>query len=98
MSTWHGVMADGEEFMRRKISLRSRRIKERGWGRRKIGKKRWSGGGGGGGKRTPAIKAPIGSFLRSLAAAKFLLVIRTIGRVCEVLQYCENNQNGKSFG
>ena len=32
--------------------------------------KRWSGGGGGG-KGTPAIKAPIGSFLRSLAAAKF---------------------------
>ena len=31
--------------------------------------KRWSGGGRG--KRTPAIKAPIGSFLRSLAAAKF---------------------------
>ena len=28
-------------------------------------------GGGGGGKGTPAIKAPIGSFLRSLAAAKF---------------------------
>ena len=25
----------------------------------------------GGGKRTPAIKTPIGSFLRSLAAAKF---------------------------
>ena len=54
-----------------KSSLRSSRIKERGWGRRKIDKKRWSGGGGGRGKRTPAIKAPIGSFLRSLAAAKF---------------------------
>ena len=29
------------------------------------------GGGGGRGKGTPALKAPIGSFLRSLAAAKF---------------------------
>ena len=29
------------------------------------------GGGAGGGKGTPAIKAPIGSFLRSLVAAKF---------------------------
>ena len=36
-------------------------------------KKRRSGGGGEGGgeKGTPAIKTPIGSFLRSLAAAKF---------------------------
>ena len=30
-----------------------------------------AGGGGGRGTGTPAIKAPIGSFLRSLAAAKF---------------------------
>ena len=32
--------------------------------------KKW-GGGGGGGKGTPATKTAIGSFLRSLAAAKF---------------------------
>ena len=52
-------------------SLRSRRIKGRGWdegGKRTSGKKM---GGGGGGKGTPATKTAIGSFLRSLAAAKF---------------------------
>ena len=44
--------------------------------------KRRAGGGGLGRRReeegAPAIKAPIGSILRSLAAAKFRLVNRTI--------------------
>ena len=54
-------------------SLRSRRTKRRGWGeegkRATSGKK--MGGGEGGGKGTPTTKTAIGSFLRSLAAAKF---------------------------
>ena len=51
------------------LSLRSRRIKRRGWGegREFGGIKRRSGRGGG----TPAIKTPVGSILRSLGAAKF---------------------------
>ena len=60
---------------------------KRGGGRgggREFGQKTEDQGGGGGGKRTPAIKTPIGSFLRSLAAAKFWLVNRTKGPVCEV--------------
>ena len=46
-------------------------------GVREIGEKEREGGG----ERAPAIRAPIGSILRSLAAAKFLLVNQTIGGV-----------------
>ena len=58
------------------VSLRSRRIKGRGEGGKRAERAERQNnvevrGGGGGGKVTPAIKAPIGSFLRSLAAAKF---------------------------
>ena len=54
-------------------------------------KKRRSGGGG---KRNACCKDPysIGSFLRSLRAAKFWLVNRTIGRICEVMRN-EINEN-----
>ena len=54
-------------------SLRSRRKKGKGVGEEEenSGKKRRIREGGGGGKGTPATKTPIGSFLRSLAAAKF---------------------------
>ena len=48
-----------------------RRIKGSGREEEKNSGKKMEDQGGGRGKRTPAIKTPIGSFLRSLAAAKF---------------------------
>lgn len=55
------------------------------------GKKRLSsgGGGGGGGKGMPAIKTPIGSFLRRLLSSDWL-----IGQRNRFMKYWEDNQNG----
>ena len=66
--------------------LCSRCIKGREWGRRKRiqGKKQWGGGEGKEGRVRLLYRPPIPTFLWSLAVAKFWLVNRTIGQVCEV--------------
>ena len=48
-SSHHKIDDDGSCFTEERASLRSRLIKGKGWGRRKIGKKCGVGGGGGGG-------------------------------------------------
>ncbi len=51
--------------------------------------------GWGEGKGTPALKIPVGSFLRSLAPTKLRLVNRTIGRFAGFAKQQNKNENGE---